>query len=136
MEQRLSPERITGLEADDVFVYGANLAGRPGKGAALQARSWGAYPGPPGGPMGQTYGIPTKGHDLRYPLPLSVIANHVAAFLCHVHQHPTQRFLVTEIGTGLAGYRPGQVAPLFRHAVDYPNIHLPASFWSVLTAQP
>lgn len=45
---------------------------------------------------------------------------------------PDLTFMVTEIGCGLAGYKPKAIAPLFREAVKYENIYLPARFWHKL----
>jgi len=113
-----------------VFVFGSNLAGRHGKGAALFARQErGAITGRGYGPQGRSYAIPTKDERLGV-LPLAVIAGHVAAFLVYADQHPHERFEVTAIGTGLAGYSPDQIAPMFREAPA--NCDLPPTFLAVL----
>lgn len=109
-----------------IFVFGSNLAGRHGKGAALFARhERGAIPGRGQGPQGQSYAIPTKDERLRV-LPLPVIAGFVAEFLAYAANHPQQRFEVTAIGCGLAGYTPAEIAPFFRDAP--PNCELPPAF--------
>lgn len=119
-----SPANITKLEPDEVFVFGANEAGIHGAGAARQALRWGAKYCHHGR-MGQTYGIPTKDRHVR-TLPLSSIADHVAIFLQHAKAHPETKFLVTEVGCGLAGYKPHQIAPMFSgHSA---NVLLPQSF--------
>lgn len=101
---------------DIVFVFGSNLAGRHGKGAALEARQrWGAIYGQGEGRQGDSYAIPTKDGGLRV-LDLYQIANGVANFLLHARAHPNDSFLVTAIGCGLAGYRPDQIVPLFDDA--------------------
>jgi hypothetical protein len=113
-----------------IFVFGSNLAGRHGKGAALfAAQERGAVRGQGYGPQGRSYAIPTKDEKLAV-LPLADIAGHVAAFLVYADRHPHERFEVTAIGTGLAGYRPEEIAPMFRAAPS--NCDLPRSFLDVL----
>ena len=59
-EKRTTPERITQLEENEVFVFGSNLEGAHGGGAALLAwRKFGAIWGQGVGLQGQSYGIPT-----------------------------------------------------------------------------
>lgn len=116
---------ITKLQKDEVFVFGSNLAGRHGKGAALQAVKWGAKYGQGQGRHGATYAIPTKDRNIK-TLPLSFIAIHVTAFLKYAALHPELRFLVTEIGCGLAGYSSSQIAPMFIGAPS--NVILPEAF--------
>ena len=116
-----------------VFVFGSNLAGRHGKGAARWAlRHRGAIYGRGVGPQGRAYAIPTKDGALRV-LPLPAIATHVRTFLDHAARHAGIVFELTPIGCGLAGYRPDQIAPLFADAP--PNVRLPASFLEVLAAR-
>lgn len=92
--------------SDPIFVFGSNLAGRHGKGAALWARQHrGAIYGQGVGPQGNAYAIPTKDHRLRV-LPLDVIAGHVHEFLKYAGERSDLRFQVTPVGCGLAGYRP------------------------------
>jgi hypothetical protein len=109
--------------SEPVFVFGSNLAGRHGKGAALWARLHrGAVYGRGVGLQGNAYAIPTKDHRLQV-LPLNVIRAHVTDFLAFAAQHPEQRFQLTPIGCGLAGYRPTDIAPMFANAP--PNISMP-----------
>lgn len=112
-----------------IFVFGSNLAGRHGKGAALWAlRYYGARYGQGEGRQGDSYAIPTKDAELR-SLPLADIAWHVATFLQYAQEHPELAFVVTPIGCGLAGYKPGDIAPMFRGATW--NCDLPPEFVSV-----
>lgn len=116
-----------------VFVFGSNLAGRHGMGAALAARQkFGAVYGQGIGRQGQSYGIPTKGHFLR-TLPLDVIEKHVNDFLAHARDNPEVTFHVTPIGCGLAGYCPEDIAPMFRGAPK--NCELPLEFRAVLAQE-
>lgn len=127
--KRITPENITKLEPNQVFVFGSNTVGRHGKGAAKTALKWGAKWGQGDGAMGQTYGIPTKGSNMSKALDIRLIYPYVAAFIVWAKHTPEQTFLVTEIGCGLAGYTPKEIAPLFADAINYSNIHLPKSFW-------
>lgn len=116
-----------------VFVFGSNLAGRHGKGAALWARQHrGAIYGQGVRRQGNAYGIPTKDQQLRV-LPLHVIQTHVHEFLDYARQRPGTQFELTPIGCGLAGYRPDQIAPMFANASA--NVLLPDVFSAVLAAR-
>jgi hypothetical protein len=117
-------------EAFAVFVFGSNLAGRHGKGAALHAREHrGAIYGRGEGLQGNSYAIPTKDAELKI-LPVDIIGQHVGTFLEHARKHPTDRFLVTRIGCGLAGYQREQIAPLFKDAPG--NCLLPSDWYEAL----
>ena len=109
-----------------IFVFGSNLAGRHGKGAALAARNeHGAIYGVGVGRTGNAYAIPTKDSNLKV-LPLSIIARHVSTFVDYALDHPELEFRITAIGTGLAGYRHEQIAPMFVGAPT--NCILPAEW--------
>lgn len=106
-----------------VFVFGSNLAGRHGKGAALWARqNRGAIYGQGVGRQGNSYAIPTKDENLR-TLPLSRIEAHVWIFLEYARAHPDTQFQLTPIGCGLAGYTREQIEPHFAKAP--PNVIWP-----------
>ncbi len=106
-----------------IFVFGSNVAGRHGKGSALEAlRHHGAIYRQGEGLQGNSYAIPTKDNTL-YTLPLSKIEEHVNRFIAFAKAHPEMTFDVVKIGCGLAGYRPTQIAPLFKDAP--PNCNLP-----------
>lgn len=115
----------------EIFVFGSNLAGRHGKGAALHARkNHGAIYGQGVGLQGDSWAIPTKDAFLC-TLPLDVIGMYVAAFLTQAEVlYSDLTFKVTPIGCGLAGYTPEEIAPLFRSAPD--NVILPPEFLEVL----
>src|SRR5690349_9268275 len=107
----------------DIFVFGSNEAGRHGKGAALDARRhYGAEYGVGFGRTGDAWAIPTKDAELR-TLPLERIEHYVRQFLAYAEQHPELMFKVTAIGTGLAGYRHEDIAPMFARAPT--NCRLP-----------
>jgi hypothetical protein len=112
-----------------IFVFGSNLAGRHGKGAALDARQrHGAIYGQGVGLQGNSYAIPTKDEQLR-TLPLETIQGYVEQFKAFARQHGELTFQVTAIGCGLAGYQPKQIAPMFADAPD--NCILPEEFRKV-----
>lgn len=99
-----------------IFVFGSNLAGRHGKGAALHAReSYGAQYGIGVGRTGNSYAIPTKDEHLN-PLPLVEIETFVSGFLDYASLHPELEFAVTKIGCGLAGYKEHEIKPMFKGA--------------------
>ncbi|UFS60518.1 A1S_2505 family phage non-structural protein [Subtercola endophyticus] len=111
---------ITELAPGEVFVFGSNAGGLHGGGAARTAyEKFGAVWGQANGLQGQSYGIDTMSG-------LKTLGAEVASFLDFARGHPQLTFLVTEIGCGIAGYRPEQIAPFF---TDVPaNVQLPASF--------
>lgn len=117
--------------APAVFVFGSNVAGRHGAGAALFAKqNHGAIYGVGEGRQGNSYGIPTKEndpHDSRklITLPLDRIAVHVERFIEYARQNPKTYFQLTRIGCGLAGYRwSDQIGPMFS---DIPANVIPPS---------
>lgn len=132
MNDRITPDNITELKDNEVFVFGSNLAGIHGAGAAKLARmKFGAklYKGE--GRYGRTYAIPTKDETIN-TLPKFEISIVVNRFINYATKCPDDVFLVTEIGCGLAGYTPEDIAPMFMRAKDIKNIHLPQRFWNII----
>lgn len=128
--ERITSNRITELRPGEIFVFGSNLAGHHGGGAALLAwRKWGAVWGQGVGLQGQAYGIPTMHGGPE------AIRPYVDEFVGFARRHPELTFLVTEVGCGIAGFTPAQIAPLFADAVGVENICLPQRFWDVLNAK-
>lgn len=126
--RRIAPDRIAELRDDEIFVFGSNLAGMHGGGAARMAcRCFGAVWGQGVGLQGQSYAIPTMQGGVE------TIRPYVDEFIDFARRHPHLKFLVTEIGCGIAGFTPDEIAPLFAAAVSVENIWLPARFWEVLT---
>lgn len=106
-----------------IFVFGSNLAGRHGKGAALYARqNHGAEYGVGEGRTGDSYAIPTKDEKIR-TRPLEQIKASVESFLLYASENPHLVFQVTRVGCGLAGYTDSQIAPMFRGVT--PNCEIP-----------
>ena len=109
-----------------IFVFRSNLAGRHGKGAALFAKqNHGAVYGIGVGRSGNSYAIPTKGKNLEV-LPLDTIKTFVDLFIEYAEANPDLEFQLTAIGCGLAGYKPAEIAPMFKTAPQ--NVHLPPEF--------
>jgi len=123
---KYTPEKITELEPNQIFVFGANEAGVHGAGAARQALKWGAKMGQIG-PNGQTYGLPTKDKHIK-TLPLPRIRTYINIFLAYAKYKPDAEFLVTKIGCGLAGYTEKDIGPLFMEYFLPPNVILPFEF--------
>lgn len=123
---KTSPDLITSLGPNDIFVFGSNLAGIHGAGAALQAfEQFGAKWGVGYGFTGQCYAIPSKDKKIR-TMPLTEIKSYVDMFIKDAWIEENFVFLVTPIGCGLAGYKPADIAPMFKDVPD--NVHLPKSF--------
>ena len=131
-DARTTPENITKLKYYEVFVFGSNLSGRHGLGAAKTALKWGAKWGQASGIQGQTYGIPTKDASISRTLTINEIKPYIDEFITYAKANPNTIFLVTEVGCGLAGLKPKQIAPLFKEAIGVPNIYLPDRFWHKL----
>lgn len=112
----------------DIFVFGSNTQGRHDGGAARCAvNEWGAEFGKAVGIQGDSYAIPTINYDpKRNAVTLIEIEKWVDEFLEYAKQHPENRFLVTEIGCGIAGWSTEQIGPMFMGAPD--NVVLPDSF--------
>lgn len=124
--QRITPQWITLLQPDEVFVFGSNLQGLHAGGAAKLAMQWGAVWGQGVGLQGQTYAIPTMQGDV------DTIRPYVDEFISFAGLHPELKFLVTEIGCGIAGFSVEEIAPLFKEAITVDNIYLPEKFWNIL----
>lgn len=116
------------MENTIIFVFGSNRQGRHGKGAALTAkRIYGAINGQAQGRQGNSYAIITKELRAGYPkVDIFEVKANVDLFLQYANEHPELTFLVTAIGCGLAGFKPAQIAPLFKGSPK--NVVLPNSF--------
>lgn len=132
MENRIASDNITKLNPNEIFVFGSNLSGRHGKGAAKQALTWGAIWGQGAGLQGRTYGIPSKNASITRTLSVKEIKPFVDDFIQFAKDNQNLIFIVTEIGCGLANLTPKEIAPLFKEAIDIENIHLPKRFWHKL----
>ena len=124
--RRVASDRITSFGENEIFVFGSNIQGSHGGGAAWYAhKNFGAEWGVGEGLTGRTYALPT----MEGPTSLK---HAVDNFIACAKQHPELTFLVTAVGCGIAGYRPNEVAPLFREATSLENVYLPEVFWKAL----
>lgn len=128
--RRFTPGRIRYLAENEIFVFGSNLAGAHGGGAARVAyNSFGAEWGVGVGMTGQCYAIPTMQGGVE------TIKPYVDEFIAFAKLHSEFTFFVTRIGCGIAGFSDKDIAPLFATAIDVENIILPESFVnSIVTA--
>ena len=126
--KRISPKWIDDLAENEIFVFGSNISGFHGGGAAQLAMEWGAVWGQGVGLHGQTYAIPTMQGGVE------TIKPYVDDFLSFAKLHHELKFLVTEIGCGIAGFTVKEIAPLFKVAIDeeIENVYLPKSFYGEL----
>ena len=123
MDIRIAPSYISKLAPNEVFVFGSNLEGIHGGGAALTAyKKFGAIWGQGTGLQGQSYAIPTMQGGVE------TIKPYVDEFIQFAKEHPNLKFLVTPIGCGIAGFKPSQIASLFKEAKNIFNIYLPKEF--------
>lgn len=122
-----TPENITKLNPDEIFVFGSNLAGHHAGGAARVARQkFGAIEGQGVGLQGQSYAIPTMQGGIE------TIKPYVDEFLDLAEEWDQNTFLVTRIGCGIAGFTDEEIAPLFSRALKMYNVRLPESFVRIL----
>ncbi len=125
--KKYTPESISSLNPGEIFVFGSNLAGMHGGGAARAAyRHFGAEWGNGVGLQGQSYAIPTMQGGV------GTIAPYVDQFVDFAKQHPELTFLVTRIGCGIAGFTDNQIAPLFANALPLENVRLPKTFVDII----
>lgn len=124
--RRVASDRIADLGENEIFVFGSNIQGAHGGGAAWYAhKKFGAEWGVGEGLTGRTYALPTMEGKAS-------LQHAVEHFIACAKQHPELTFLVTAVGCGIAGYTPDEVAPLFKEATSLENVYLPQVFWDVL----
>ena len=123
MERKYTPDMITRLAENEIFVFGSNLQGMHAGGAARIAHKlFGAMWGQGVGLQGSSYAIPTMQGGVE------TIAPYVDEFITFAQEHPHMRFLVTRIGCGIAGFTDEEIAPLFAAAYHLDNVILPRQF--------
>jgi uncharacterized protein (DUF1810 family) len=126
VETRITPERITKLAGNEVFVFGSNALGMHHGGAARVAvDKFGAV-------MGQGHGMQGKSYAINSMSGIPDMMEDIKLFSEYAKAHPDKHFLVTPIGCGIAGYRPEEIAPLFKDCKELNNVSLPAAFWKIL----
>ena len=127
MMEKYTPDHITSLGPDDIFVFGSNLQGIHAGGAARVALDkFGAVLGQGEGIQGRSYAIPTMFRDV------SSIKPYVDRFIALAREWDQNTFYVTRIGCGIAGFTDEEIAPLFAEALPLYNVRLPESFVKIL----
>lgn len=112
------------LEPNEIFVFGSNLAGRHGAGAAKFAKDYlGAKYGIGRGFTGGCFALPTKSATLEV-LPVEDIEKHVEFLKDCAESNWNYQFYVTKVGCGLAGYKDSEIAPLFKGSPSNCKFHL------------
>lgn len=125
--RRFTPERIMHLVGNEIFVFGSNLAGSHGGGAARIAyERFGAVWGQGVGFQGQCYAIPTMHGGVE------AIKPYVEQFMEFAFSHREYTFLVTKIGCGIAAFTEYEIAPLFAKVIDLENVILPKEFVAII----
>lgn len=128
MKKNFTPENISHLNPNEVFVFGSNIQGSHGGGAALVARKlFGAVMGQGVGLQGQSYAIPTMQGGVE------TIRPYVDEFIKFAKNHPRLTFYVTRIGCDIAGFKDKEIAPLFNAAYDLTNVILPKQFVAIIS---
>lgn len=123
LSEDYTPDFIIELGRNDIFVFGSNLDGFHAGGAArLALDRFGAVWGQGEGLQGNTYAIPTMQGGIE------TIQPYVDRFIEFAKGHPNLTLYVTKIGCGIAGFKPPEIAPLFKNALSVPNIRLPKAF--------
>ena len=118
--QEHTPDMISELKTDEVFVFGSNLEGMHGGAAAYTAfKKFGAAMGCGVGQRGQSYAIPTMHGGVEDIRP------YVDEFIRYAAEHPELFFYVTRVGCGIAGFKDREIAPLFAVARGLANVCLP-----------
>lgn len=126
-----TPEFITELKPNEIFVFGSNLQGMHAGGAARIANEkFGAVWGQGVGMQGQSYAIPTMQGGVE------TIEPYVEEFMDYAFRHRELTFLVTRIGCGIAGFTAQQIAPLFLKVIDLENVILPKDFVEIMHQHP
>ena len=127
MSRKYTPDHLTHLEPDEIFVFGSNLQGMHAGGAARIAyNKFGARWGQGVGIQGQSYAIPTMQGGVE------TIKPYVDEFIKLAREWDQNTFYVTRIGCGIAGFTDRQIAPLFDEAYDLYNVRLPESFAKII----
>lgn len=127
MSKAYTPDNITELGPDDIFVFGSNLQGQHLGGAARVAyEKFGAIWGQGVGIQGQSYAIPTMQGGVE------TIKPYVDDFIKLAREWDQNTFYVTRIGCGIAGFSDEEIAPLFAEAYGLYNVRLPKSFADII----
>lgn len=121
--KRCTPEMITSLKPNEVFVFGTDPEGEhKSKAAKLAVERFGAKLGEGEGFFGQSYAIPVHKHRTE------IMEQAVSRFVEFAKSHPEFLFYVLPIGCGAAGMEVNKVAPMFKLSIELDNVYLPMDF--------
>ena len=119
-DKKITPGYVDTLSSCEIFVFGSNLEGQHLGGAARTAyEKFGAEWGVGDGPTGRSYAIPTMFANSNEIRP------YVQKFIEYAKEHPMNRFLLTRVGCGIAGFSDADMGYIFRDIIDIPNITYP-----------
>lgn len=127
----VTPDNITQLQGNEIFVFGSNMNGAHMGGAARIAMRWGAIMGNAIGIQGNTYALPTMNENIE-PLPIPAIQNNIDTLHSAIKDNSKLHFLVTKVACGIAGYSVQDIAPMFKDFLQLPNCSLPIEFINIL----
>jgi len=133
-KREYTPENITSLKPNEVFVFGSNAEGVHGKGAALLAKQkFGAIQGQSEGLQGQSYAVITKKNwRVQKSSTLTEIEDNLHDMIMFANENPNKKFLVTKLGSSLAGYNVQEIKNIFQRLYDVigitDNVILPKEY--------
>ena len=128
MEKRFTPDNIQELKKNQIFVFGSNMNGNHAGGAArLAVEKFGAIMGQAEGIQGQSYAIPTLDEDMEKVTEEDLI-NYLGNLRHFANEHPEKEFLLTAIGTGIAGFDTNYMAYMVLRANLPGNVTIPEEF--------
>ena len=131
MKKRITPENIQELGENQVFVFGSNMNGNHAGGAArLAVEKFGAIMGKSEGIQGQSYAIPTLDKDMQ-KVTEKELMDALANLRHYATEHPEKEFLLTAIGTGIAGFDPNYMAYMVLRAKLPDNVTMPKEFCKI-----
>ncbi len=124
---RVTPEKVTNLAPNEIFVFGSNDQGIHKGGAAYWAlKKFGAQMGVSSGLQGNSYAIPTVGNGIGP----QEIADSFHTFVEFAKAHPEKTFLLTALGCGHGGFEPDSISHYLEEGINVSNIHYPMEFWA------
>jgi hypothetical protein len=127
---RITPEDILTLKANEIFVVFSNIAGKHSSiSATIGVLRFGAKYGIGFGPSGKCWIIPTVDKDMRAKLPLKRIAHFVDKFIAEAKANPGKVYYVSEFRSGIGQWTIKDIAPLFNEAASLSNVYLPLEMW-------
>ena len=128
MKRELTPENIQELKENQIFVFGSNMNGNHAGGAArLAVEKFGTIMGKAEGIQGRSYAIPTLDKDMQKVTEEDLVV-FLGNFRNYANEHPEKEFLLTAIGTGIAGFDANYMAYMVLRANLPDNVTLPKEF--------